>query len=856
MADAIETGGGRPGHLHSEYSLSDDGTRQSPTRTRSGSLVSTPSEDSNLDVLPESVQGHSTEGDAFITEEPENNTLGSSTQQQHEMSRSKSVAHKNDSSKKLEHHTLSLWLASAFAIASIFIWAITCTLSYKPIQFETYFDTAGRFSRDQFEQNDRWRRVSRVGLQALGTLSIPVTSAICTRAVVVYCQRSSKKRQPAITMRQTLTLADKGWLDLHTWMNLLGPKAGKVYSPLLLLSMLLCGVAFMISILQGAFVDTVSITVMTDADTNKHNLWFGSNTGPVAYSTVGTTLSILNGNKELYLPSVIEATIAGKAGDLQPNLWIIGQNSSNLTSMDSFYSSTGRFPDVQPEGYSVPLQQPQTVFHAKPFFTSSLPVGTDTGILKALALRMSTSLQCQELTHAEFPSDCNETASLAMNFTNTQFQARADEYLSNTYYIAPIFLFHICSPRAQNWTRDNDSSHSLREELYMDLQTWPSSATDKIWGAASNVPIRYNFTYHCTADTNLGYFEPGNEWNRHQVQDNVDITNTTNAPHFTGLNTRSDTHGLIYSPTAPGPLATSIRALFVNNTFFNSIINANDTRGANLDVCHALRMPLTGLCSQRGSDKLMCNPYISQSGSTLRCIRPSDSNSQSTTEDNYPEDYGLANATASDGTLAYFLYMWLQRFNDWNSTMAALTATNFYATRALLDPSRARDLDFSSFDSETTMYKSDSDNDKSKMVPYALPIYSSPGLQIQKLHAPFLALVIIGVLIAAQVAGLLALGVYSTRRTWTVSLDGFAMLRIGQAMRREEDTLPLISAAEAKEAAVLDRVEGWVGAEDADPDEKSSSGRGAGDGGARFLVLGGKGDVVSKARYHLYDHRT
>ena len=44
------------------------------------------------------------------------------------------------------------------------------------------------------------------------------------------------------------------------------------------------------------------------------------------------------------------------------------------------------------------------------------------------------------------------------------------EYLSDTYYIAPIFSFHICSPGAKNWTRDSDSSHSIREELYIDLQ--------------------------------------------------------------------------------------------------------------------------------------------------------------------------------------------------------------------------------------------------------------------------------------------------------------------------------------------------------------------------------------------------
>ena len=188
---------------------------------------------------------------------------------------------------------------------------------------------------------------------------------------------------------------------------------------------------------------------MTNADSGRNSYMLYNNS-----NSVGTTLSMLNGNKDLYLPSVIEATIAGKVEDLQPNLWIIGQNSSNLTSMNSFYSDPGRgFPSEwgsQKEGYNIPLDGPQTAFQAKPFFTSSLMVGTDTAILKALALRMSTSLQCYDIKHADFPPDCNETASLAMNFTNSQFQGVSGEYFSDTYYVAPIFSFHVCSPGANN----------------------------------------------------------------------------------------------------------------------------------------------------------------------------------------------------------------------------------------------------------------------------------------------------------------------------------------------------------------------------------------------------------------------
>ena len=151
----------------------------------------------------------------------------------------------DDSAKNLKCHTLSLWLATAFAIASTFIWAITCALSYKPIQFETYFDTTGRFSVAHFEGNDRWRRLSRVGLQVLAAVSLPLTSTVCASAAIVYTQRSR-----AISMRQMLVLADKGWLDVETWTSLIGPVSRRTRSGLLLSSILTCAICECVMTLQ------------------------------------------------------------------------------------------------------------------------------------------------------------------------------------------------------------------------------------------------------------------------------------------------------------------------------------------------------------------------------------------------------------------------------------------------------------------------------------------------------------------------------------------------------------------------------------------------------------------------------
>jgi hypothetical protein len=273
----------------------------------------------------------------------------------------------------------------------------------------------------------------------------------------------------------------------------------------------------------------------------------------------------------------------------------------------------------------------------------------------------------------------------------------------------------------------------------------------------------------------LAFLEPPNYWNGHQVQDVVGL-GPENANYPTGSNTLSQRGNLSDPVTSSGPFFTSILAIFGKNTFFDNIANANDTHDANLAFCQALRMPLTGLCT--GMDS-MCTPYHSlelSPGPVLDCITPGgDDPSNPITDHQHP-----------NRTLAYYLFLFLQKFNNLNSTTAALTLTNFYSSLAILDPSKALDSRYF----ETTQG------------PVALYVYASPGLGIQKLHVPLAGLIIISVLIILQLAGLFSLALYaSAHATWTESLDSFVLLRLSAAMTNE---LPLISALKAKELTVLD----------------------------------------------------
>ena len=134
-------------------------------------------------------------------------------------------------------HSLALWLILLYAFVAILSWTITCILCYRPIGVPTYFDQLGNYTRSHYETTDNWRKAASVGLSILGVINIPVTSAICAKAAAVYYQRRSDDKAPSLSLRQMLALADKGWSDSATLLDVVRPRTScRTRSPLLILS--------------------------------------------------------------------------------------------------------------------------------------------------------------------------------------------------------------------------------------------------------------------------------------------------------------------------------------------------------------------------------------------------------------------------------------------------------------------------------------------------------------------------------------------------------------------------------------------------------------------------------------------
>lgn len=144
-----------------------------------------------------------------------------------------------------------------------------------------------------------------------------------------------------------------------------------------------------------------------------------------------------------------------------------------------------------------------------PFFTTSFPIGTDTGAQQQVPLRLNSSLICKDISSVDFPSQCPGNASFIAAFSNVNSpEAKVDSTKS-----PPLFSFQLCAPKstASPWriTRDRQD---IQEGYYLDFQYSPAASPS----TTGNDP-RTNFTQRCHANTTMGYFELPNVWNNHST---------------------------------------------------------------------------------------------------------------------------------------------------------------------------------------------------------------------------------------------------------------------------------------------------------------------------------------------------
>lgn len=145
----------------------------------------------------------------------------------------------------LRRSQYTLILVLVYIVLAVYAWATLCSqVKWRVAKFSDGLQYMEGHSTDYYRSEERAKvaekhlRAARI-IQSIVSLStVPLISAVCVRAAVIYSQRRENS-EPSITLRQTITLADRGWTDIRILGKLVIGKWRRYGSRLLLVAIML-----------------------------------------------------------------------------------------------------------------------------------------------------------------------------------------------------------------------------------------------------------------------------------------------------------------------------------------------------------------------------------------------------------------------------------------------------------------------------------------------------------------------------------------------------------------------------------------------------------------------------------------
>ncbi|KAJ7030522.1 hypothetical protein C8F04DRAFT_1397787 [Mycena alexandri] len=374
-----------------------------------------------------------------------------------------------------------------YAAMAVIAWTATCYLSFKPIGAKYYgvdvlsnakYGVIGDQAYHRlYVQSEEWFRAARVLASIVATLTIPVATAVCTRAAVAFHQRKK------LTLRQTMMLADKAWVEPATWLRLLIVGGRRSIALLFLIaatSLNLLGA--IIAPLQQLYLSTATIKtpiwplLMKQIDLMDHF-------NQVPLFDFGKTTALLRDRLALTGTTTPQA-----------QLWAHNTTCNILLPMISTQGSCIMPSDQYTFGNMAQLEDP--------FFTQ-LPSGFPMGLIQQFAPRINSTARTENITRDEFPQGC-DTLPSAFYVIYVKYE---NVSVMNTF---PGYTFEACMPANVSdlpW-RATHNRQDFSEVLYLAVNLTGADG----WELVMQAPLGTNFA-HITVNTTAGFFELPNYMN-------------------------------------------------------------------------------------------------------------------------------------------------------------------------------------------------------------------------------------------------------------------------------------------------------------------------------------------------------
>ena len=141
-------------------------------------------------------------------------------------SRDRSSAAARRSSPHARHYSTTLHRSSYILVLVILYtalaltsWVLLCLLTFIPLTTKHYaVDIHSNYNhvtslimRNLYIRSEHIFRAARIIQAIASVLTIPLTSAVCSKAAVVFVQQ--RRQRLGFSLRQLMVLADKGWTD-------------------------------------------------------------------------------------------------------------------------------------------------------------------------------------------------------------------------------------------------------------------------------------------------------------------------------------------------------------------------------------------------------------------------------------------------------------------------------------------------------------------------------------------------------------------------------------------------------------------------------------------------------------------
>jgi hypothetical protein len=392
-----------------------------------------------------------------------------------------------------------------------FSWVVICYLSIRPITTSHYGvwtwdeENNGYQDRDgrrrytgselesMYDKNQQWFHTARVIQSIVGVLAIPLTSTICSSAAVVFIQRRHQSYGGSgLSMRQVITLADKGWADIMTYLKIIpffSTKSWERYgSSFLLLAMFANLLGSVISPLQAIFLSTSTIKTPTEPSIVGNLLdlpdqWLGLNAE-----------SAIDGDPNLIVVLTRSALTVASKTQVQAQLWQRAKISCAYTGETRTLSQSCILGGVT-FGNMSGLENP---------FLAQLTSGYNTGLIQQFIPRINSTALYKNISVDEFPKNCGRIdGAFYVNYDGT-YESKFDTTFGSIIDAGDLMNAEDFSSQTLFWGLEACMAADMTKT------PWRPTRDRQDFTEELFLNISYGFgtfLYKVTLDTTAGYFE-------------------------------------------------------------------------------------------------------------------------------------------------------------------------------------------------------------------------------------------------------------------------------------------------------------------------------------------------------------